>query len=268
MSEIQHDLGDKGLMEVLKKNIPDDADEGNLLLVTDKSTGSIQTEFLQRYLTEINPELIIETGTNFCCFPGFVKTFLPDVKVITFGRDKFSGPCVDAVNEYFGEDYITFIEGDSTVTMPQYVDQFECKKSKNSAAWMDGGHTLPVAYSDLVHLYKYGVDHIFVDDINPKWPWQTLLPLYRFVVDYPYEIVDMSRDKRGIAYIRKSKTRIPLTEDQKKESADIFNESGVPQPAPQQQQRAALPDHLMSQINDWMAAEKANFEPVDNDAVD
>ena len=218
---------DPGLMEVLKRHMPEGSDEGNLLLVTDEATGPIQTEFLQKYLTDINPELIIETGTNFCCFPGFVKTFLPDVKVITFGRDDFSGPCVDAVNEYFGEDYITFIKGDSTQTMPLYVDQFESQKEKNTAAWMDGGHTLPVAYSDLVHLFKYGVDHIFVDDINPKWPWQTIIPLYRFVVDYPYEIVDMSRDSRGIAYLRKSKTRTPLTEDQIKEAEHIFNESGI-----------------------------------------
>lgn len=256
------------LIEVLQKHIPDHSDEGNLLLVTDEDTAPIQTEFLKKYLKKINPELVIETGTNACCFPGFVKDFLPDVEVITFGRDDWSRPCVEAVNKFYGEDYITFIEGDSTVTMPQYVDQFEGHKSKNSAAWMDGGHTLPVAYSDLVHLYKYGVDHIFVDDINPKWPWQTLVPLYRFMVDFPYEIVDMSRDKRGIAYLRKSETRKPLTAEELAQADRIYNEAGVPQPAPQQQQRVTLPDHLMSQINDWMAEEKAKAEPVDHDAVD
>ena len=215
------------LIKVLQEHIPDHNDEGNLLLVTDEDTASIQTEFLKKYLTEINPELVIETGTNACCFPGFVKDFLPEVEVITFGRDDWSRPCVEAVNKFYGEDYITFIEGDSTVTMPLYVDQFEDHKNKNTAAWMDGGHTLPVAYSDLVHLYKYGVEHIFVDDINPRWPWQTLVPLYRFTVDFPYEIVDMSRDKRGIAYLRKSETRKPLTAEELAQAERFFNESGV-----------------------------------------
>ena len=215
------------LIKVLQEHIPDHSDEGNLLLVTDEDTASIQTEFLKKYLTEINPELVIETGTNACCFPGFVKDFLPEVEVITFGRDDWSRPCVEAVNKFYGEDYITFIEGDSTVTMPLYVDQFEDHKNKNTAAWMDGGHTLPVAYSDLVHLYKYGVEHIFVDDINPRWPWQTLVPLYRFTVDFPYEIVDMSRDKRGIAYLRKSETRKPLTAEELAQAERFFNESGV-----------------------------------------
>lgn len=248
------------LKAVLEANIPDHSDEGNLLLVTDEPTGSIQTEFLKKYLTEINPELVIETGTNACCFPAYIKDFLPDVKVITFGRDDWSRPCVEGVNEFYGEDYITFIEGDSTETMPRYVDQFEKHKNKNSAAWMDGGHTLPVAYSDLVHLYKYGVDHIFVDDINPQWPWQTLVPLYRFMVDYPYEIVDMSRDKRGIAYLRKSETRKPLTDTEIEQAWGIFNGSGVQQPAPQPQRQITLPPHLQDQVQAWMKEEQEKFE--------
>ena len=88
------------LKAVLEDNIPDHSDEGNLLLVTDEPTGSIQTEFLKKYLTEINPELVFETGTNACCFPAYIKDFLPDVKVITFGRDDWSRPCVEGVNEF------------------------------------------------------------------------------------------------------------------------------------------------------------------------
>ena len=34
------------LIKVLQEHIPDHSDEGNLLLVTDEDTASIQTEFL------------------------------------------------------------------------------------------------------------------------------------------------------------------------------------------------------------------------------
>jgi hypothetical protein len=47
------------------------------------------------------------------------------------------------------------------------------------------------------------------------------------MVDYPYEIVDMSRDKRGIAYLRKSETRKALTGEELAQADRIFNGSGV-----------------------------------------
>jgi hypothetical protein len=208
---------DPVLLEAIKKSQPEGNDEGNLLVVVDDDTTRIQTEFLQKHLTQINPEIIFETGTNIACFSGFVKSFLPDINIITFGRDEFSADCVKVVEEFYGEKFIEFIHGNSVETMPLYVDAFQEHKDKNTAAWVDGGHTLNVAYSDLVHCHKYGVEHIFVDDINPKWPWQTIVPLYNFLVDYPYELVDISHDRRSIAYIRRSKTRVGLkTEEEKR----------------------------------------------------
>jgi len=45
--------------------------------------------------------------------------------------------------------------------------------------------------------------------------------------DYPYEIIDMSRDKRGIAYLRKSPTRVVSTQQERHQSLRIFEASGV-----------------------------------------
>jgi hypothetical protein len=81
------------------------------------------------------------------------------------------------------------------------------------------------------------------------------------MVDYPYEIVDMSRDKRGIAYLRKSETRKALTEEELAQAERIYNEAGVPQPEPQQ--RVTLPPHLMEQVEAWMKEGQLKVEPVD-----
>ena len=213
--------------EKIKEVIPEGNDEGNLLVVVDDETKEIQTSFLKKHLLEIKPELIVETGTNVACFSAFVKEILPKVKILTFGRDNFSADCVKVVNDHYEEQFIQFIEGDSSQTMPLYVDQMQKQSSKVSAAWVDGGHFLPICLSDLIHCYKYGIDHIFLDDINPKWPWQTIVPLYRFMCDYPYEIVDMSYDKRGIAYLRKSPNRVASTENEREQSLRIFEESGI-----------------------------------------
>ena len=158
----------------------------------------------------------------------FIKEFLPDIKIVTFGRDPWSSDCVKVVEEHYKEKFIQFIQGDSTRTFPLYIDQLKKQtKKKLTAAWVDGGHTLPVCLSDLKCCYESGIDHIFIDDINPKWPWQTIVPLYRFMCDYPYEIIDMSRDKRGIAYLRKSSTRVVSTQQEREQSLRVFNESGV-----------------------------------------
>jgi|GEM_PF-5834090 len=215
-----------GIEEKIKEALPEGNDEGNLLVVVDDETKEIQTSFLKKYLLEIKPELIVETGTNVACFAAFAKEILPKVKIITFGRDAFSADCVKVVEDHYDEKFIQFIEGDSTQTMPLYIDQMQKKKKKPSAAWVDGGHVLPVCLSDLKHCYEYGIDHIFLDDINPAWPWQTIVPLYRFMCDYPYEIVDMSHDKRGIAYLRKSPSR-KLLSLHHEQSLRIFEESGI-----------------------------------------
>ncbi len=218
----------EGLIEKIKQAMPEGSDEGNLLAVTDDETKEIQTSFLKKYLLEINPKILLETGTNAACFPAFAKEILPDIKIVTFGRDAWSSNCVKAVEEHYKEKFIQFIEGDSTRTFPLYIDQLKKQtKKKITAAWVDGGHTLPVCLSDLKCCYESGIDHIFIDDINPKWPWQTIVPLYRFMCNYPYEIVDMSRDKRGIAYLRKSPTRVVSTQQERHQSLRIFEASGV-----------------------------------------
>jgi len=217
----------ENLIEKIKEAIPKVNDEGNLLAIVDDETKEIQTSFLKKYLLEINPEFILETGTNAACFSAFVKEFLPAVKIVTFGRDPWSADCIKIVEDHYDDRFIQFVLGDSTQTMPLYVDQMQKKKDKPSAAWVDGGHLLPVCLSDLKHCYEYGIDHIFLDDINPAWPWQTIVPLYRFMCDYPYEIIDMSHDKRGIAYLRKNPNRAASTQLEQEESLRIFEESGI-----------------------------------------
>ena len=155
----------------------------------------LQTEFLSKILTEINPVFVLETGTHKANFDYFCKLVLPNVQIVTFGNNKKSQECVEYLNKLFGT-YIKFILGDSKITL------LTCESNAPiDFAWIDGGHDYKTCMSDLLNCSRLNIEHICVDDYNRL----VNKPVSDFIDTNNYELVSVSSDIRGIAYLRQLK---------------------------------------------------------------
>jgi hypothetical protein len=158
--------------------------------------------FIESLLKDINPESILETGTESALFCYFVKCVLPKVKVVTFGMndgcnetgDNRSEKCTNFLNEKF-DNYIEFIEGDSRFTLTNYNTTKQI-----DFAWIDGGHIHDILFSDLENCNRLGIKHICIDDcIMIPEVKNTVLD---FLTKYNnYKLVSKTNENRGIYYI-------------------------------------------------------------------
>tara|TARA_Y100001937_G_scaffold17704_1_gene24454 strand:- start:2980 stop:3588 length:609 start_codon:yes stop_codon:yes gene_type:complete len=181
------------------KHIPGHSSEGNLLLHglnADVSNKKIQVDFLTKYLKEINPEYVLETGTNLGCFSVLVKTVLPTAKVITFGIDNFSLTAVNVINKFYEDDFIEFILGDSMQTLTSFQNT---TGKKIDFAWVDGLHSYEGAYSDLMNCGRLKIKNIFIDDVSLP---QIKDAISDFQTTYSYEIIDVSKCIQNIAFLK------------------------------------------------------------------
>lgn len=171
-----------------------------------KSVDSLLSQILfhEKVIGKINPKKVLEIGTYKSMYPYFLKTNIPDVKVYTFGIDEGSQDCVNLVNEYFGEEFITFVLGDSTETLTE----FDPEDISFDLAWVDGGHTYDVAYSDLINCARLEIPEILIDDIDMQAVRSALNVFLSNTYEnengeYRYEVVDQSNSERMITHIRK-----------------------------------------------------------------
>jgi len=181
-----------------------ECDEGALF--NWKTTDSLlsQLKFHEKYLKEIKPNIILETGTHKGYYSFFSKGILPKVKIYTFGINDGSQLCVDIINEYYKEKFIAFHLGDSIKTL----SEFDPNGIEFDMAWVDGGHTYECAYSDLINCARLQIPHILIDDVDMSEVSQAV---NNFVSNeyenedsnYKYEIVEQSPAERKITYIKK-----------------------------------------------------------------
>ncbi len=188
----------KTLLEKLKGI--SDSREGNLLIYQDSPESmDSQVSFLQKYLKEINPSVVLETGTNFGCFSILVKETLPNAKVITFGIDSWSRPAINIINEYYDDNFIEFIQGDSRQTFSLYKPSVDI-----DFAWIDGGHMYEVCTMDLDNCDRLKIKHVFVDDFEDE---PNPLTVQSSVIDFcnrtKYNIIEINDDARHIVYLKR-----------------------------------------------------------------
>lgn len=163
-----------------------------------------QITFHEKVINEIKPKVVLEVGTYKSMYPYFLKTNLPEVKVHTFGINEESKKCVDLVNQYFEEDFVTFYVGDSTQTLTE----FDPDDITFDVAWVDGGHTYDVAYSDLINCARLEIPEVLIDDVDMGEVRRALNDFLSNSYEnengsYSYEIVDQSRSERMITRVRK-----------------------------------------------------------------
>ena len=161
-----------------------------------------QVRFKKQCLEKYKPNYILETGTNKAEFCYLAKLFLPHCRIITFDMESWSGKCVELVNEYFENEDITFIQGNSNETFgklhlhPQTPIDF---------AHVDGGHDYGTAYSDLQNCDRLEVPYVLVDDYRGLSGVTEAVDT--FCEKYPYSQIDQddeSKDvKRGLVLLER-----------------------------------------------------------------
>lgn len=162
----------------------------------DDMNGSFQqTSLHKKAFLLLKPKNILEVGTHKGSYSYFCKIEVPNCKIWTFGIDPESKTCTDLINEHFGENFITFIEGDSNKTMPEFND-----KVKFDLAWVDGHHAYEYAMSDLEQCARLKINNILVDDL--------VMPSVRkavndFVSKTDYTLIEESKDSRIIGWLAK-----------------------------------------------------------------
>lgn len=148
-------------------------------------------------LDELKPKRILEIGTHKAQYCYLAKKVLPEVKIVTFGIDAPSQTCVDMVNDYYGENFIDFHCGDSVEVLSEYNSE-----EFFDLAWVDGGHSYEVASSDLINCARLGIKTILLDDTR-TYPDRVGRAMIDFNSKYGYNLISISDDCRGIAWIEK-----------------------------------------------------------------
>lgn len=159
----------------------------------------LQMNFIIKTLKNINPKIVLETGTNKANFVFLAKTILPFCQIYTFDLHEWCGHKVELVKQYFKTEDIYYTMGDTTHTL----NDAKFKNISFDFAYVDGGHSYHVALSDLEACSKLNIKYIMVDDYN-------LLPEVKLAVDTfcknnLYSIIDscLEENVRGIVLLSK-----------------------------------------------------------------
>lgn len=179
--------------------------EGGLFNWTTAENMVHQLNFHKKYLKEINPKYILEVGTFKGFYPYVVKKELPEVKIYTFGINEESQLCVDAINELYNEEFITFFPGDSKKTLTDFDNPEDIPFDM---AWVDGGHTYDCAISDLTNCAQLGIENILLDDCDMGDVARAVNEFTNTVFsngekDYSYSIEEISPHERRITYLKR-----------------------------------------------------------------
>lgn len=177
-----------------------DQGEGSLFQ-NDPAEVEAQSRFLIRALRAANATRILETGTHKGHFSYFARLVRPDVQVHTFGLDEGSRIAVNLLVARFGP-FVDFHLGDSKESLPRFTPP-----APIDFAWIDGGHDLATCLSDLEQCDRLEVPQVCVDDARGEPAVAEAVS--RFVARAGYRLVELSDDRRGIAWLRRCAARSP-----------------------------------------------------------
>ena len=133
---------------------------------------------LHKYVKKLKPKNILEVGFNAghsaCCF----LNAYPETSMVSFDicRHGCEHTALNVLKKFFN---ITLIEGDSTVTIPEWKKNNDVKFD---FIFIDGGHTYDVCCQDLKNTIPLLSDNgvMIVDDI---WDERVLKAINEVVVD-------------------------------------------------------------------------------------
>lgn len=185
---------DKKVIAGLNNTMPSNQ-EGCLLDKVNDLRVKAQVNFISTLIPKNNAKRVLETGTHKAMFCYVAYLCNPAVTIHTFGNLKESQKAVDLLNRKFGE-YIQYHFGDSQKTLTDFSPGYPI-----DFAWVDGGHSLEVCYSDLKNCDRLNIPSIAVDDY--KWSDNVRESISKFTKKYNYSIQEISNllDYRGIVHL-------------------------------------------------------------------
>ena len=174
--------------------------EGCLFDRTNNLRTRTQVNFIAALIRQSNAKRILETGTYKAMFCYAAYLCNSSITIDTFCDSQESQKAVDVLNREFGG-YIQFHLGDTRETLKDFSPEHQI-----DFAWVDGGHSPKVCFSDLVNCHRLSIPSIAVDDY--KWSDDVKKTVSKFTKEYDYSIERISNliDYRGIVHLtRKDK---------------------------------------------------------------
>lgn len=136
--------------------------EGSLFN-NDSSEILLQTNFIQNIIAMIQPENVVEIGTNKGFFSYFVSQYNVIKHIDTFDIEIFSDEAVAMINKENRNSKIKFYHGNSKQTFTNFVPEYQIQ-----LAYIDGCHDYDICLCDLINCDRLEIKNILVDDYNIK----------------------------------------------------------------------------------------------------
>ena len=190
------DLRRQGLFQSLAASY--DTVEGNLLERASDPTPAAQIETLRAELNWLGARKFLETGTNKCMFGYVLSRLVQDASLFTFDGDPRSARAVEILQTSQQEVRVQFTLGDTKSTLREFREPVDL-------AWIDGGHDLDTALSDVNQAMRLGARSILVDDTK-SMPEVAVAVRQALDAHPEYQRVktQLSQfDSRGVAVLRK-----------------------------------------------------------------
>ena len=135
--------------------------------------------YLTKKLLKYKPKRIMEVGMNAGSFSIICKLVLGDVKIYTIDRMVEFEERVKQINDFFGENLITFYQGDSnSQEFRNWITQFR----PYDLAWIDGNHS--------TEFVTYDIHTAIISDIPMIWCDDYGKDLFTDVYDVVHNMVD------------------------------------------------------------------------------
>lgn len=187
---------DPAIIKELNETMPG-CGEGGLLDMMDLRART-QINFLASALKRTNAKRILETGTHKAMFCYLAHLCNESVTIDTFGNRPESQKAADILNQRYNN-FITFHFGDSRQTLSAFSPDYRI-----DFAWVDGGHSFEVCYSDLVNCARLKIPDIAIDDYRLDASVKNAVDT--FIKEYGYSISAASNilDCRGVVRLTKN----------------------------------------------------------------
>lgn len=122
----------------------------------------IQIEFVEKWLTKIQPKHVVEIGTNKSNFVYICLNSFPTLTIDTYDIDSECINGIQILKKLFPDAKINFYCGSSHEVLYLYPPV----ESEIDLFYVDGHHSYKMAANDLMIAIKMNSKYILVDDIN------------------------------------------------------------------------------------------------------
>jgi hypothetical protein len=124
-----------------------------------------------RQVTKRICEIGFNAGHSAFLFLLGMKSPKVEFTVFDLGEHPYTRPCLEHLKKTFPESNFSYIEGDSTNTLPEWTTSHPEASETYDVVHVDGGHTYECAHSDIMYganLVRPG-GYLIVDDTNVSY---------------------------------------------------------------------------------------------------